>query len=34
MISIQGKKDGDLIYFIKNKEISDVDHAIKAVQFY
>ena len=28
MISIKGKKSDDLIYFIKNKEIHDCDHAI------
>ena len=34
MISINGKKPSDLIYFIKNKEIQDYDSAIKAVEFY
>jgi hypothetical protein len=34
MISINGKKANDLIYFIKNKDIHDCDHAIQAVEFY
>ena len=34
MICINGKKPNDLIYFIKNKEIHDVDHAFKAIDFY
>lgn len=31
MVSIKGKKSGDLIYFLKNKEIQDCDQAITAV---
>ena len=34
MISINGKKLNDIIYFIKNSEIQDCDHAIKEVELY
>ena len=34
MVSINGKKPNDIIYFIKNREIQDCDHAIKEVEMY